>query len=164
MFDRNWQGARRAHVLRGAYQYFRPDQSATVQADLLLAAIARDPGELPPVIDVETTGGKRPEQIAAAVQTWVDRVRAGLGVEPIVYTSPDFWRDRVGGADLSSQPLWLAHYTDGCPRVPAPWRRWTYWQHSKTGRVAGIEGPVDLDVFAGTIEELRRSADRSARR
>ena len=155
-FDENWAGAKQAHVLRGAYQFFRPEQSATAQADLLIAALARDGGELAPVIDVEATGGKSPAQIAAAIKVWVERVRSRLGVEPMIYTSPEFWRDRVGGADFANQPLWLAHYTAECPRVPAPWNAWTFWQYSKTGRVSGIKGDVDLDVFAGTIDELRR--------
>lgn len=155
-FDENWAGAKQAHVLRGAYQFFRPEQSPTAQADLLIAAIARDGGELAPVIDVEATGGKSPAQIAGAIKVWVERVRNRLGVEPIIYTSPEFWRDRVGGADFSSQKLWLAHYTAECPRVPAPWKAWTFWQYSKTGRVPGIKGDVDLDVFAGTIDDLRR--------
>jgi lysozyme len=155
-FDENWANAKQAHVLRGAYQFFRPEQSPTAQADLLIAAIARDGGELAPVIDVEATGGKPPAQIAKAIQIWIERVRSRLGVEPIIYTSPAFWRDSVGSADFSSQQLWLAHYTEECPRVPAPWKAWTYWQYSKTGRVAGITGDVDLDVFAGTIDELRR--------
>jgi len=155
-FDENWAGAKQAHVLRGAYQFFRPEQSATAQADLLIAALARDGGELAPVIDVEATGGKSPAQIATAIRVWVERVRSRLGVEPMIYTSPEFWRDRVGGADFANQPLWLAHYTAECPRVPAPWNAWTFWQYSKTGRVSGIKGDVDLDVFAGTIDELRR--------
>ena len=102
-FDENWAGAKQAHVLRGAYQFFRPDQSPTAQADLLIAAIARDGGELAPVIDVEASGGKSPAYIAKAIEIWVERVRTRLGVEPIIYTSPEFWRDRVGGADFSSQ-------------------------------------------------------------
>jgi lysozyme len=151
-FTRNWTEARTHRIARGAYQYFRPDQDALAQADKLIAAIANDKGELAPVIDVETTGGLRPKQIAKQVTLWIDRVRVRLGVEPIVYTSPDFWRDEVGGADLSSQPLWVAHYTKDCPRVPSPWTRWTFWQYSKSGRVPGIKGPVDLDVYQGQMK------------
>lgn len=159
-FAKNWQGAKRAGLLRGAYQYFRPEQSALDQADLLIAAIDRDPGELPPVIDVESTGGKSAAELATSIRTWVDRVRTRLGVEPIIYTGPDFWRTRVG-ADLTRQPLWIAHYTPACPTVPAPWQRWTFWQHGDTGRVPGIAGPVDLDVFAGSFGELQDFARRS---
>lgn len=154
-FAQNWSGAKRAGVLRGAYQYFRPDQDPLVQADLLVNMLASDPGELPPVIDVETDGGKKPAELVARVQIWVERVRAKLGVEPIIYTGPEFWRDRAKSADMTSQRLWIAHYTRGCPTVPAPWQKWTFWQHTDNGRVPGIEGPVDLDLFAGTLEELR---------
>jgi len=160
-FAYNWAGAKRVGVLRGAYQYFRPDDSAVAQADLLIAAIRLDPGELPPVIDVELDGGKPPAQLAARVRAWVERVRDQLRVEPIVYTGPDFWRERAGGADLTRQPLWVAHYTQRCPAVPSPWTRWTFWQHTDRGAVPGIDGPVDLNLFAGDyleLEELARSS------
>lgn len=161
-FGSNWSAARRAGVMRGAYQYFRPDDNPIAQADLLIDALTRDRGELPPVIDVETTGGKPAAEVVARVRQWVDRVRRRLGVEPIVYTGPDFWRFGAGGADLTSQPLWLAHYTSACPSVPAPWTRWTFWQSSDRGQVPGIDTPVDLDVFAGTEDELRAFAARAA--
>jgi lysozyme len=160
-FAYNWSGAKRVGVLRGAYQYFRPEESAIAQADLLIAAIRRDPGELPPVIDVELDGGKTPAQLAARIRTWVERVRAQLRVEPIVYTGPDFWRERAGGADLTSQPLWLAHYTQSCPTVPSPWTHWTFWQHTDRGAVPGIEGAVDLNLFAGDYLALEELARRS---
>lgn len=162
-FRINWTAARQAGVLRGAYQHFRPDEDTGEQVDLLVEALRVDPGELPPVIDVEVDGGRSPRQVAERVATWVERVRRELGVEPIIYTGPEFWRDRVGGADMTSQPLWLAHYTDDCPQVPREWTRWTFWQHSDNGRVRGIGGPVDLDVFAGDYAALEDFARRSRR-
>lgn len=147
LFARNWHQAQRAGIARGAYQYFRPDQDAIVQADLMIAAVRAEPGELAPVIDVETDGGLRPGALATRIRVWIDRVRDRLGVEPIIYASPDFWRDAVGGADIP-QHLWVAHYTaqGQCPRVPPPWLRWTYWQYSESGRVPGIDTKVDLDI------------------
>jgi lysozyme len=160
-FAQNWAGARRVGVMRGAYQYFRPEVSAIAQADLLIAAVRRDPGELPPALDVETDGGQPPAQLEMRVRAWVDRVRTQLRVEPIVYTGPEFWRERARGADLASQPLWVAHYTDECPSVPAPWTRWTFWQHTDRGAVPGIDGPVDLSLFAGDYLALEELARRS---
>jgi lysozyme len=160
-FALHWLGARRAGILRGAYQYFRPEESPVAQADLLIAAVRRDPGELPPVIDVETDGGKPPAQLAARVRAWVERVRSQLRVEPIVYTGPDFWRERAGGADLTNQPLWLAHYTRSCPTIPQPWTQWTFWQHTDRGVVPGIDGSVDLNLFAGDYFALEEFARRS---
>ena len=163
-FAKNWAGAKRAGLMRGAYQYFRPDQDAITQADMMIAVLVRDPGELPPVIDLETDGGKSPAELVARMQTWIGRVRDKLGVEPIVYTGPEFWQNKTKNADFSSQPLWIAHYTRGCPTVPAPWTAWTFWQHTDNGRVPGIEGPVDLDMFAGTFADLEEFARRRVQR
>jgi lysozyme len=141
-------------VVRGAYLFFRPDQSVAAQADLMIAAMRdRQHDDLPPVIDLEVDGGLAAPIVAARARAWVDRVRAGLGVEPIVYTGSDLWRN--GGAELlASQPLWVAHYTQACPALPSPWTRWTFWQHTDRGAVPGIDGTVDLDQFAGTLGEL----------
>ncbi|HSR97514.1 MAG TPA: GH25 family lysozyme [Kofleriaceae bacterium] len=153
-FATNWAEAKRAGVVRGAYQFFRPDQSVNAQADLMIAAMAgRDAADLPPVIDIEIDGGLDLSTVAERAAAWIDRVRQRLGVEPIVYTGSDLWRN--GGAEaLEPQSLWLAHYTPGCPTVPPPWRRWTFWQHTDRGAVPGIIGPVDLDLFAGELGEL----------
>jgi lysozyme len=154
MFATNWAEARRAGVVRGAYQFFRPDQSVAAQADLMIAAMrGRDRDDLPPVIDLEVDGGLAAPVVAERAQAWIDRVRDKLGVEPIVYTGGDLWRNG-GGEPLGAQPLWLAHYTQGCPTLPAPWARWTFWQHTDRGAVPGIDGPVDLDLFAGALGPL----------
>lgn len=154
MFATNWAEARRVGLVRGAYQYFRPDQSVTAQADLMVAAMHdRTRDDLPPVIDIEVDAGLSAPALAARAQAWIERVRDKLGVEPIVYTGGDLWRG--GGAEpLATQPLWIAHYTQACPSLPSPWTRWTFWQHTDRGAVPGIEGPVDLDLFAGTLGEL----------
>src|SRR5438132_949047 len=57
-FAANWAGAKDAGVIRGAYQFFRPAQSATAQANLLLDTMgALEPGDLPPTLDVEVMDG-----------------------------------------------------------------------------------------------------------
>lgn len=152
LFELNWGAAKAAGVPRGMYQFFRPTDDVTAQADLLIAMAAkRGTGELPPVIDIEDDGGQPPAVVAKKARAWIDRVHAKLHVAPIVYTYPDFWK-RGGGAPLAPQPLWLAHYTkDACPTVPPPWKDWTYWQYSERGKVPGIIGNVDLDVMRDTI-------------
>lgn len=154
-FATNWAEAKRAGLVRGAYQFFRPDQSVEAQADLMIAAMAgRDPTDLPPVIDIEVDGGLDASTVAERAQVWIDRVRGRLGIQPIVYTGGDLWRN--GGADaLGPQPLWIAHYTQGCPTLPSPWTHWTFWQHTDRGAVPGIEGAVDLDLFAGSLGDLQ---------
>jgi lysozyme len=154
MFASNWTESRRAGIARGAYLFFRPDQDVAAQADLMITAMrGRDGDDLPPVIDIEADGGLPAAVVAERARDWIDRVRSGVGVEPIVYTGGDLWRG--GGADaLAGQALWIAHYTQSCPTLPAAWTRWTFWQHTDRGAVPGIEGAVDLDLFAGTLGEL----------
>ncbi|MDH6942674.1 glycoside hydrolase family 25 protein, partial [Escherichia coli] len=36
---------------------------------------------------------------------------------------------------------------------------WRFWQHSDRGQVDGINGPVDFNVFHGTVEELQAFVD-----
>jgi lysozyme len=156
-FAINWAEARRAGIVRGAYQFFRPDQDVVAQADLMIAAMrGRGRDDLPPTLDIEVDAGLSAGEVAARARIWIDRVRDQLGVEPIVYTGSDLWRGG-GATPLATQPLWIAHYTRGCPTLPPPWTRWTFWQTTNRGAVPGIDGPVDLDLFAGTPAELARA-------
>ncbi|MCB9565182.1 MAG: hypothetical protein H6709_08795 [Kofleriaceae bacterium] len=157
-FASNWAAARAAGVTRGAYQFFRPGSDAVAQADLLIDAIgALAPGDLPPVIDVEATSGLSAATIVARIGQWVDRIEARLGVTPIVYTGKYFWQDSVGAsAAFVDHPLWVAQYTSACPDLPTPWTRWTFWQSSDAGTIAGIPGGVDVDRFNGSRADLDR--------
>jgi GH25 family lysozyme M1 (1,4-beta-N-acetylmuramidase) len=42
-----------------------------------------------------------------------------------------------------------------CPTLPPNWGRLRVWQYSSTGTVAGIPARVDLDVYNGSLAELR---------
>src|SRR4051812_25617967 len=121
-FAEYWSGAREAGVLRGAYQFFRPSQDPIAQADLLLSLMGPlEPGDLPPVLDVETSSGMSQATVAANARIWIDHVQAVTGRVPIVYAGLYSWPDLTGGADLTSSPLWIAQYTSAaCPNIPAP--------------------------------------------
>jgi lysozyme len=32
--------------------------------------------------------------------------------------------------------------------------KWTFWQHSDVGKVEGVDGFVDVNVFNGSYEDL----------
>jgi lysozyme len=154
-FADNYAAMKRAGLRRGAYQYFRASADPRAQADLLLGAV-RPLGlpDLPLVADVETADGMPPEEVRARLAQWLARVEHRTRRRPIVYTSPSM--GEVLGGQFAAHPLWVAHYEVDCPTVPLGWERWTFWQHSSDGRVAGVSGPVDLNLFAGSLRELRR--------
>lgn len=155
-FDLNWRETRAKGILRGAYQYFRPSQDVIAQANLLLAKIGTPmPDDLPPVIDVESSGGLPPATVAAKVSQWIDHVEAAIGKRPIIYTGFYFWRDQVGAPDETASPLWHAQYTTAqCPNIAPPWQDWAFWQYTDSGAVDGIAGNVDMNRFNGTRQQL----------
>ena len=170
-FDDNWFGAKSAGLLRGAYHFFRCNVDAKKQADSYIDYVKslNDPGELPPVLDIETHDGQRRDKILPAARTWLDRVEAAFGKKPIIYSGKyflqDYFSEAGGGPPAWSKdhPLWLAQYPDRYvpgtqPFLPRGWFQWTFWQYSDKGRLNGINADVDLNVFNGTLEELYRLA------
>jgi lysozyme len=152
-FQQNWQDARAAGVLRGAYHFLRPNLDARQQAAHFLSVVRLDDDSLPPALDVEVTDGVDPAALRACIATWLAMVEGALGCKPVVYTDPSFWRPNVA-ADLSAYPLWLACYADQ-PDLPPGWQRWTFWQHADSGSIPGIVGPVDLDYCQLSYDQLR---------
>ena len=160
-FATNWAGARRAGLIRGAYQYFEPRTDALTQANLAVAAVGRlGPGDLPVTLDVEKPSpGVTPAQYAAAIRRWVDRVYTGTGRHPIIYTGRYYWDPYVASSAFNTLPLWHAQYTSAsCPNIDDRWHTWTFWHYTSSGSVSGIPGRVDRDRFNGSFTELQALA------
>lgn len=153
-FTANWSGMQSAGILRGAYHFYEPGDDPTQQADFFLSVAQIEPGDLPPVLDIEATGGQSAQTIIQGIQTWLETVEKGAGVTPILYTSPGFWNG-LGTTAFGHYPLWVAQYGVTAPKLPSGWSRWTFWQSSQTGTVSGVNGSVDLDVFDGTLQQLQ---------
>lgn len=159
MFMRNWRNADAAGLKRGAYHFFYWCRTAGEQADWFIRNVPRVQGALPPVIDVEWNGDssckRRPsrEKVLEKMQVFMDKLERYYGQRPIIYTSPDFYRDNLRGAFLD-YPFWLravaAH-----PSKVYPGRRWLFWQYSGSGLSHGVSGRVDLNVFHGDERQWR---------
>lgn len=149
-FAENWRGAREAGLRVGAYHFFTFCRPAEDQARNFLAVVPRDADALPPAIDLELGGNCAavPDRAAlgAALEVFSREVERGLGERPVLYVTPEAYDRFVAGAPPRHR-LWLRDVIRA-PRLPAG-AGWTFWQFHHRGRVAGIEGPVDLNVFAG---------------
>jgi len=148
-------------MARGAYHFARPSLaagSATAQADYFVRVAGKlgARGDLPPVLDLEVTGGLKPAQLTAWVSTWLKRVRATTGRTPMVYVSPYFWTHSMGNSTaFRSYYLWIASWSSRPPTsLPGGWSRYTFWQYTNAGKVAGISGRVDLSAFNGNTAAL----------
>jgi GH25 family lysozyme M1 (1,4-beta-N-acetylmuramidase) len=158
-FTRDWAAAGRAGMIRGAYHYANPAGSPIAQADAVVNAVGttREANNLGIVLDLESTGGLSPSRLAAWAHAFLDRVESRTGRLPILYTYVSFWSNRMANnRTFGAHPLWLARY-GAEPKPLAGWNRWTFWQHTSSGRVPGIVGAVDRNVMccsAGTLAAL----------
>ncbi|SOD03902.1 lysozyme [bacterium JGI 053] len=152
-FRRNWAAAGETRIVRGAYHRFRASRDGAAQASHFLAVVSLRGGDLPPVLDVESTDGVSDARLVRGVRAWLAEVERRTGKRPIVYTKPGFRRAHLGRS-LDDYPLWIAEYGVDSPSVDP----WHFWQHSERGRVAGIDRAVDLDSFNGSPAELRSLA------
>lgn len=145
-FPRNWRQSRRNDVVRGAYHFFIGSKDGRLQAENFIKRVDLEPGDLPPVLDVEQRNGVPKAQLQREVQEWLDVVEEHYKVKPIIYTNVDFYQQNLG-SNFDEYPLWVAHYYE--MRQPRIRRDWFFWQHSDRGRVNGIRQPVDFNVFKG---------------
>ena len=155
MFLQNWSGAQRAHLRVGAYHFLTFCSPAQEQAAHFLAVVPRDPHALPPAVDLEFGGNCRrvPAKAEARqeLETWLRLVEAALGRRPVVYVTAEayqeFLQDDDTGYELWIRDIWTS------PRLQ---RSWSYWQFANRGRLDGVGGFVDLNVFNGSREEWNR--------
>lgn len=168
-FATNWSGMKAAGIIRGAYHFFRPAKTADEQVDNFLKVVKNvlEPGDLPPVLDLEPW----PEQVGIdwkniafnerinQVKTWLEKVEQATGEKPIIYTLASFWREYMRDSqEFTDYPLWVAHFTSK-PQPDVPANNWggngyKIWQHTESGRVGGVSGPVDRNRFNGSFENL----------
>jgi GH25 family lysozyme M1 (1,4-beta-N-acetylmuramidase) len=162
-FAGDWAASGSAGILHGAYHFARPSiGTAAAQARYFVsrAGTAGQPGDLPPVLDLEATGGLKVMALRNWTANWLQTVQELTGRAPIVYTSPYFWETYLGNSTAFTQyPLWVAHYGVSQPRVPGGWTTWTFWQSTSDGHVDGIGGRVDMNTFNGTTAQLSALAN-----
>jgi lysozyme len=155
-FQTNWIDMKSAGLVRGTYQFFRPEVDPIAQADLLLSMLAKagglQSGDLPPMIDIETSGGLSASGVQASMTKWITYVEKKIGRKPMIYTAA-FMSGYVG-TGFSSYPLWVANYGPVCPTMPSGWADWVIWQYADHGTVAGLSGGEDMDEFNGTMQQL----------
>jgi lysozyme len=155
-FAANWSGMKAAGLVRGAYHFFRPEQNAVAQANHFLQTVQLEPGDLPPVIDIELNDGVTGGALIAGVGNWIDTVAQATGMTPMIYTAVYFWNEYMNDG-FGKFPLWLAHYTSAPTPQPLPkgWTNWTFWQYSQSIPIAGVHGNADHNRFNGAQADLQ---------
>ena len=72
-------------------------------------------------------------------------------MKPIIYTYYKFKTQYLGDPVFNQYPYWIAHYYVEKVEYEGPWK---FWQYTDAGRLPGITGYVDLDIFNGSLYDL----------
>ncbi len=162
-FEYNWRQSKAAGLLRGAYHFLDYRVSAKRQVDFFIAQLRADPGELPPVLDIE----RHPQwalppaaNLHAMVKVFVTELENAFGRKPLIYTNPAMIQYSLNPvpAWMTEYPLWIAHYGVSEPGRFNPWRNWVFWQYTDKGDGLqfGMESlGLDMNLFNGSEQELR---------
>jgi lysozyme len=160
LFETNRAGARKNNIIVGAYHLFHPGRAVADQVKLFVGQVkALEPGELPPVLDLEVPdewNPVTPTDRLKLISAWLEQVEDALGVKPIIYAARSFVDNLLkNDSRLAAYGLWLADYRVR-PTLPVPWSDWVFWQFTDQGVADGITGNVDLDLFNGSLRDLEK--------
>lgn len=153
-FRRRREAARAAGLLTGAYHFARKGDGR-VQADYLLS-LDLDGADLL-ALDWEdgASGHMHPDEAAR----FVERIAEKTGRLPLLYSGnvakEEFAAGRLPDV-LAECPLWLCHYKTQNPKWAKAWKTWSLWQYTDKGRIAGVGGDCDLNIWNGDEAGLRR--------
>lgn len=144
-FEQNYAGAKAAGIPAGAYwySYAMTPEEAELEADVFLSVIKGKQFEMPVYFDLEEKKqfdlGK--EQVSAIMRAFLKKVE-GAGYFVGLYGSASSLTTHTTDDIKSWYTIWLAHWVDQTNYSGA----YGIWQHSEKGKVAGINGNVDLDI------------------
>lgn len=153
-FNDNFYMAREYGYIRGAYHFWSNKSTAREQAYFFLNKVRLEEGDLPPVLDVEHKPKDRSaEDFQRDILTWLHIVEDKYHVKPIIYTYYKFKEKYLNAPVFDDYPYWIAHYYVDKVEYKGEWK---FWQHTDVGRLPGIKGYVDFNIYNGSYYDLRK--------
>ena len=140
--------------LRGVYHFWSNKSTAREQAYYFLDQVHLTDGDLPPVLDIEhKPADKSVEDFQRDVLTWLHIVEDKYHVKPIIYTYYKFKEQYLSAPVFEDYPYWIAHYYVDKGQYKGKWK---FWQHTDVGKLPGIKGYVDFNIYNGSYYELKQ--------
>lgn len=157
-FMTNYREARKSGLKVGVYHFFRFDVDGKIQALNFINTIGRLRIDMPVAIDIEewANPGNIPtdlilERLDDLISHLIDS-----GFNVMLYSNKNghqrFLKDRN-----TKLPLWIC----SIPEAPAD-MDWLLWQYTHQGRIDGVNGSVDINVYNGSTDEWDNWTSTSA--
>lgn len=153
-FRENFNQVRDFGFIRGVYHFWSNKSTAREQAYYFLDQVHLTDGDLPPVLDIEhKPADKSVEDFQRDVLTWLHIVEDKYHVKPIIYTYYKFKEQYLSAPVFEDYPYWIAHYYVDKVQYKGKWK---FWQHTDVGKLPGIKGYVDFNIYNGSYYELKQ--------
>lgn len=152
-FKNNWLNARQTNFFQGAYHYYRPNENSTDQAKNFIKNVKLQKGDFAPVLDIEKLPKNQSiDRLKVGLQNWLDIVEKHYGVKPIIYSGESYYTDFLK-EEFSQYYFWIANYSAFYTKIN---EEWSIWQIAENGKVNGISSPVDVNIYNGTTDDLKK--------
>lgn len=147
-FIQNCDNAKKIGLKTGAYHFFTFSSSGLEQARNFIATVPKDETSLPPVIDIEFSGNSKKilqkDEFVKELKNYIMEVKKYYGKEPILYVLHNSYAKYIEGG-FEDNKIWIRDILK-YPKLKDN-RNWTLWQYSDRGRVKGITGFVDMNIY-----------------
>jgi len=163
-YERNIQQAHRYGLMVGSYHFYRPKTPQMVQLENFTMQCLPGEQDLIPMIDIESTGGLNNEEFCDSLFRFLNLVEETYNQKPLLYTGRNFYNRHLLGK-VDDWQLMIAMYTNEEP-ILADNRKYTLWQYTGKGRIAGISGYVDKSRFMDgfSLRDIRYKHNYNKRR
>jgi lysozyme len=149
-YEWNYKEAHDKNIPVGSYHFFTYKNSGKDQAKNFLSTVKYNNGDLPPVLDLEFSRRMPPaNQVRNELLDFIQTIYEKLACYPIVYCNNRFFNKYLHDYLPEKCKLWIVDYKT------QPDGNWTFWQTSNKHKLPGIKGYVDLNIFNGSISNLK---------
>lgn len=173
-FAENYERAKAAGLKIGFYHYVtaRSVEEGRRQARFFASLAAGREPDMRLAMDFEYFGSLSVSQINAISEAYLDELTALTKREAVIYSDLSNAWNIFSRALAEKYPLWAAQYGADEPSANGKWREWVGFQYTDEGRVGGIYGNVDRNIFtegiflsdSGRIDGEKRTTVRARTR
>ena len=173
-FAENYERAKAAGLKIGFYHYVtaRSVEEGRRQARFFASLAAGREPDMRLAMDFEYFGSLSVSQINAISEAYLDELTALTKREAVIYSDLSNARNIFSRTLAEKYPLWAAQYGADEPSANGKWREWVGFQYTDEGRVGGIYGNVDRNIFtegiflsdSGRIDGKKRTTVRARTR
>ena len=150
-FDANYKNAKAAGLKVGIYVYSEANNvdTAVSNAEFIIDTLKGDKLDFPVAFDWESwTYFNSMEMNLHMLNEMYDAFSAKLeeaGYDTMLYSSQNYLNNVW--MDLKDYKIWAARYSSNAPEIEKTGNRFLIWQNSNTGKINGVDGNVDFDIY-----------------